>query len=364
MHVGTAVGFQNPRRSCSDHEVYRAGLELVDLVEPLGYDSVWGVEHHFTDYLICPDVYQFLSYCAGRTTTAQLGSMVVVLPWHDPVRAAEEISMLDNLSGGRVILGIGRGAGKVEFDGFRQSMEDSRARFVEAARAVLSALETGYIESDGEFYRQPRTPIRPAPFKSFRDRTYAAAVSPESSRIMAELGVGILIIPQKPWDAVKDEIDRYRAVFRDVNGRDAPPPITAGWVFCDEDEERAAQMALEYIGRYWKSVLEHYQFAADHLKSMQGYEYYGKFSETIAKYGADATTQFFVDLQVWGTPQMCYERILDVSDRTGADGFIGVFGYAGMAQAESERNMRLFAEQVMPRLKALPPAAERARRAA
>src|SRR5438132_1903277 len=88
-----------------------------------------GVEHHFTDYTMCPDVLQFLTYMAGRTQRAQLGSMVVVLPWHDPLRVAEEVSMLDNISDGRLILGLGRGAGRVEFDGFRLSMDESRERF-------------------------------------------------------------------------------------------------------------------------------------------------------------------------------------------------------------------------------------------
>ena len=67
---------------------------------------------------MCPDVLQFLTYMAGRTTHVQLGSMVVVLPWHDPMRVAEQVSMLDHLSDGRVILGIGRGLGRVEFEGF------------------------------------------------------------------------------------------------------------------------------------------------------------------------------------------------------------------------------------------------------
>ena len=177
MQVGAAVIFQSYGSELPDRQIYANDLSLVDLVEPLGYESIWSVEHHFTDYTMCPDVYHFLSYCAGRTKTAQLGSMVIVLPWHDPLRAAEEIAMLDNISGGRVILGIGRGAGKVEFDGFRLDMGESRERFVEAAQAVLGALENGYMEYDGAFYKQPRKDIRPAPFKSFRDRTYAAAVS-------------------------------------------------------------------------------------------------------------------------------------------------------------------------------------------
>ena len=138
MQVGMATIFQNPENQISDGEVYRNELRLANLAEPLGFDSIWGVEHHFTDYTMCPDVLQFLTYVAGRTQRAQIGSMVVVLPWHDPMRAAEEISMLDNISDGRLVLGLGRGAGKIEFDGFRLPMDESRPRFVECAEMVLT----------------------------------------------------------------------------------------------------------------------------------------------------------------------------------------------------------------------------------
>ena len=89
MHVGMAAVFQNPGKVRPDQEVYRNELRLAELAEPLGFESIWGVEHHFTDYTMCPDVLQFLTYMAGRTERAQLGSMVVVLPWHDPIRVAE-----------------------------------------------------------------------------------------------------------------------------------------------------------------------------------------------------------------------------------------------------------------------------------
>ena len=154
MHVGMATVFQNPQKSRTDREVYRQELRLADLAEPLGFESIWGVEHHFTDYTMCPDVLQFLTYMAGRTARAQLGSMVVVLPWHDPMRVAEEVSMLDNISDGRLILGLGRGAGKVEFDGFRLPMDESRDRFVESAEMLLRGLESGYCEYDGKFIKQ------------------------------------------------------------------------------------------------------------------------------------------------------------------------------------------------------------------
>ncbi len=364
MHVGMATVFQNPGKARTDRDVYANELRLADLAEPLGFQSVWGVEHHFTDYTMCPDVLQFLAYMAGRTTKVELGSMVVVLPWHDPLRVAEEVSMLDNLSGGRLILGLGRGAGKVEFDGFRLSMDESRQRFVESAEMLLRGLDEGSCEYSGVFVKQPRADIRPRPFQSFRGRTYAAAVSPESMRIMAELGVGILIIPQKPWREVAKELEAYRTVYREVNGSDAPPPISAGWTLCDEDPDRARERARRWIGGYYQTVLDHYHFEDDHLARTKGYEYYGKMSEKIQQYGTDTVIDYFVNLQVWGTPEQCYERILDIHARTGNSHYVGVFSYAGMPYDEAERNMRLFAREVMPEIQKLEPRPAGARAAA
>jgi len=354
MNVGMAVIFQNPFDARPDHEVYADELRLADLADPLGFDSIWGVEHHFTDYTMCPDVLQFLSYMAGRSPRLALGSMVVVLPWHDPLRVAEQVAMLDALSGGRVILGIGRGLGRVEFEGFRVPMEESRARFVEGATMLLRGLEDGACEAAGPLVRQPRAPIRPAPGKSFRGRTYAAAVSPESMRIMAELGVGILVIPQKPWDVVTAELAEYRALYREVNRAEPPATVCAGWVFCDEDAGRAREMAVRWIGGYWQSVLRHYELAGAHLAHTRGYEYYGRMAEILAE-GTDAATEFFLGLQIWGTPAQCLERILDARTRLESETFVGVFSYAGMPIAEAERSLRLFARTVRPELQALAP---------
>src|SRR5438876_6179561 len=120
---------------------------------------------------MCPAVLQFLTSMAGRTRQAGLGSMVVVLPWHDPMRVAEEVSMLDNISDGRLILSLGRGAGRVELDGFRLSMDESRECLVESAETLLRGLGAGYCEHAGTFVRQPRAAIRPAPLKTLRRRT-------------------------------------------------------------------------------------------------------------------------------------------------------------------------------------------------
>ena len=354
MHVGTSIFFQNRRQTRTDYEVYENELRLADLAEPLGFESIWGVEHHFTDYTMCPDVLQFLSYMAGRTETVQLGSMVVVLPWHNPVRVAEQFSVLDHLSGGRAVVGVGRGLARVEYEGLKLNMSESRTRFNESARMLVKALEEGVAEFDGELIKQPRVDIRPKPFKSFQGRIYAAAVSPESSVALAELGLGMLIIPQKPWSEVETELKAYREIYQEVNGSAPPAPIVVGFTFCHEDEDKAREMAKEYIGNYWESVMDHYEFRSDHLKTTKGYEYYGKFTEKIEEYGDQDVKDFFVDLQVWGTPKQCYEKIMDIRGHTAHDSFLAAFSFGGMAYDEVEQSMRLFAQEVMPELKKLP----------
>jgi len=354
MHVGSSIFFQNFQHKRTDLEVYQNELKLADLAEPLGFDSIWGVEHHFTDYTMCPDVLQFLSYMAGRTERVQLGSMVVVLPWHDPMRIAEQFSVLDHLSGGRAIIGVGRGLGRVEFEGFRLDMSESRTRFAESAKMLVDALEDGVAEFDGELIKQPKVDIRPKPYKSFHGRTYAAAVSPESSLVLAQLGLGILIIPQKPWSEVENELKAYRGIFQEVNGTPAPPPIVVGFTFCHEDEDRAQEMASEYVGNYWDSIMDHYEFRSGHLKETKGYEYYGKFTEKIEQYGTQDVKDFFLDLQVWGTPDQCYDKIMSTRGRVGSDSFLAAFSFGAMPYDEVEKSMRLFAKEVLPRLKELP----------
>jgi hypothetical protein len=155
---------------------------------------VWSVEHHFTDYTMCPDVLQFLSYMAGKTSHVKLGSMVVVLPWHDPIRVAEQISLLDHLSNGRFILGLGRGLARVEYEGFRLDQNQGAISLSSMPNSSLNALENGYME--GGCSPTSRAVTSTLPGRSFKRAQLRRAVSPESMRIMAD-GVGL------PGDSAK-----------------------------------------------------------------------------------------------------------------------------------------------------------------
>lgn len=358
MHVGMAAIFQNPGHDTgiSDYDIYQQDMALALSAEGLGFESVWGVEHHFTDYTMTPDVTQFLACVGGHSKNVKLGTMVIVLPWNDPMRVAEKVAMLDCMSDGRVLLGIGRGLGRVEFEGFRVPMGESRERFVESAEMILTGLEQGYCEYDGKFIQQPRAAIRPEPFRSFKNRTYAAAISPESSMIMARLGIGILVIPQKPWEEHARELNEYNELFLREHGVAAPNPYVAGWVACDKDAGKAEDMARKYIGGYWNSVVKHYEMTSDHFEQTKGYEYYKNLKIALDTEGVDAMAEFFMSLQVWGTPEMCYEKIKDIHERTNCCGFTGVFSYAGMNAQTAGANMELFAREVLPELRKLGPA--------
>jgi alkanesulfonate monooxygenase SsuD/methylene tetrahydromethanopterin reductase-like flavin-dependent oxidoreductase (luciferase family) len=353
MHVGMGVFFQN-FGGHSDSDIYRHELAMADRAEPTGFESIWTAEHHFDGYTMCPSVVQFLSYMAGRTRTVQLGSMVMVLPWHHPVRVAEEFGVLDHLSQGRALLGMGRGLGRIEFEGLRCDMNESRERFVEYSDAILQALETGVMEYDGKLLKQPRVEIRPTPFASFRGRLYASAISPESARIMARLGVGILIIAQKPWEKTLEELNMYREMYRELNnGEEAPKPLLVSFTACHEDASVADEMHKTYIRNYCRSALEHYEFDNLKLSEVKGYEYYAALAKTIAKHGSESFVNFLADLQVWGTPDQVFERIVDYSQRLGAGGVINAFSFGGMPPEMARTNMELYATKVLPRLKAI-----------
>src|SRR5437773_3363832 len=96
MQVGMAAVFQNPFDTRADREVYQSDLRLADLAEPLGFESIWGVEHHLTDYTICPHVLQLLTYMAGRTPTVGLASIVLALPSHHPPPVPQPVALLDH----------------------------------------------------------------------------------------------------------------------------------------------------------------------------------------------------------------------------------------------------------------------------
>jgi alkanesulfonate monooxygenase SsuD/methylene tetrahydromethanopterin reductase-like flavin-dependent oxidoreductase (luciferase family) len=352
MKVGIALNMLT-KEGRSDASVLTEHMALGDLAEPLGFDSLFALEHHFTGYAMSPAPTQLLAYYAGRTKRITLGTAVIVLPWHDPVRVAEQIALLDIMCGGRCLFGFGRGAATVEYAGFRVPMEEARPRFVEAAKIVVRALTEDVFEWDGEFFKIPRTSIRPRPISHPERRFYASSVSPESAEVMARLGFGVLVVMQNEWPKAAEDIERYRQIAAGVGHTPRPPIILTNISVADSREE-AQERAVTYLSRKWDSIDNHYHFSDGHLASVKGYEFYGGMAKTYSKMKDESfrkkATEFYVKIQIVGTPDDCLQQVAELHRLTGVDHLVTEFAFGGMPHEQAERNMRLFADRVMPTL--------------
>ena len=117
-------------------------------------------------------------------------------------------------------------------------------------------------------------------------------------------------------------------------------------------------MAVRWIGGYWETARKHYEIGGAHFAKTKGYEFYAAIS-AAQQASPDEATEAYLDLQVWGTPQMCIDRIKSTCERMRSNSFNSVFSYAGMPYAEAERNLRLFAGSVLPALQETPAVAAR-----
>ncbi len=351
MRVGVQMIFQSwGYEGVSDGEVVAEEVRLGELADELGFDALWPVEHHFNDYSFCPDNTVFLAHMAARTKRILLGTGAVILPWNDPLRVAEKIALLDHLSGGRVLFGMGRGLARREYGGFGIAMDESRDRFDESARMILDALESGVIEGSGPYFPQPRTPIRPAPARSFTDRTYCVAMSPDSVLAAADLGARMVMFSQRPWDDQAASVATYRERFAAHHDREPKPPVVCDFVYCDGDPGRAEEMAHRHIAGYLTSVMEHYELESDHLKQAKGYESYGNAVELLKAIGLDKLCDMYLGVNVWGTPDQILERLHARREVVGDHDLTCCFRYAGLSAVDVEASMRLFAAEVLPRV--------------
>ena len=234
----------------SDEQVWDEEIRLARLAADLGFDVLWSVEHHFNDYSFCPDNLQLMSYLAAVCPDIDLGTAAVILPWHDPLRVAEQVSILDYLSKGRLRLGIGRGLARREFEAFRGTMDESRERFDEASDMILTGLRTGFMEGAGKFYPQPRTEIRPRPRRSFAGRVYAVASSDDSVAAAARLNARMVMFADRPWPMRIPAIQMHWEMVRKTHGMEAAPPLLADFCVCTVTMDGAEEQARRYMGKF------------------------------------------------------------------------------------------------------------------
>ena len=350
-----AHGTEQPK--VSDQQIYEEEMHLAGLVEPLGFDSYWAIDHHFGPYIMTGGAIQHLTYMAGKTTRIDVGTMVVVLPWYDPVVVAEQISVLDNLLQGRKLtLGLGRGAAKREFDAYRVPMDESRDRFAESLDVLRKALTNEWFSHDGQFYHIPETTIRPRPRNPQRliDGMRVAWTSSQTLPITANAGLGMLMTNQKSWEEYRQDVRDFNAVRAEKGWPPIQPTVVVN-VACFDTEAEAWEVIRRHSAEAQDSVLRHYGWKdADRFRHTKGYEQYAAFGDLANSRSIEELGEHSARPQAWGTPDQVLEKLEHVQRTTSAEEVVLNFRFGAMPVETAERSMRLFSAEVLDRLHDVP----------
>lgn len=351
MMVFTSYGHEN----CPDSQVWDEELRLAALAADLGFDCLWSAEHHFNDYSFVPDNIHLMTHLAAKHPDIDIGTAAVILPWHDPLRVAENAAVLDMLSGGRLRLGMGRGLARREFEAFRLSMDESRGRFDEAAPMIVNALKTGFIEGDGPYYKQPRTELRPSPQHSFDGRIYAVASSEDSVVSAAKLGAHIVMFADRPWEMRAPVIEKGRELHREYHGTEPPTIMLTEFCVCSTDLEQCEEEARQYQGKFVESNFYHYEFLGEHFATVKGYDSYQQKAAIAKEAGMGGAVDGFMKAASWGTPDKILRGLEDRRKAIGDFELNVAFRFGGTPYEISERGLKLFAKEVLPVLKSWGP---------
>jgi alkanesulfonate monooxygenase SsuD/methylene tetrahydromethanopterin reductase-like flavin-dependent oxidoreductase (luciferase family) len=219
----------------------REELELIRVADELGYDGCWVREHHFTDYGFLPNTMTLLAHAAAVTERIRLGTAVVTLPLHHPVRAAEDAALVDLLSDGRLDYGIGRGYQSIEFDAFNVPLAESRARTDEAIE-IMTRLwtEPEPVHFKGEFFDVPGIRIQPGPVQRPHPPLYYASISPDSVIHYGAKGIPCIVDPTGTLGSIAELARRWSEAAK-ANGHPGRGDLVAcryTWVAPSVEEAR------------------------------------------------------------------------------------------------------------------------------
>jgi len=330
--------------------VYVEHLEEWTEAERLGYDAVFLTEHHFTAYNLLPSPNVMLAALAARSTEIRLGIMVNVVPFHQPLRLAEEGAMLDVLSGGRLEFGVGRGIDYQEVVKLRMDYDELRPRFQEGVELILKAWTEAEFEHAGTYYDVGRTAIYPRPLQQPHPPVWVAAESPATIEWTAAqgFGMGTLFLPT---GMVREKLDLYLEAGGRA-GHELTPAhfmLVRNCYVAPTDEEAMADAAPAFAHQLllFKNAAmppdlsllpDSYAF---HREAFRAFEAPPESFEDVVEAG----------LVLCGSPETVRRQLAEQIDAVGM-GQVGLwFAFGNLSHEKVMRSLRLFAGEVMPTLR-------------
>lgn len=226
MKAGVLQFFSWPERRIAIETVYERALQRIEIMDSSGYDCVWLAEHHFHTFSVCPSVHMMALHAASRTRRMRIGTAVSLAAFYHPLRLAEEVALLDILSGGRVNWGAGRGFDATEFRAFGVTVDESAARFQETVDVVLQAWREDRLTFHGRYFDFDDIEVLPKPMQKPHPPTWLAASSPLAIERAAARGFSILMDPHSSHREIARKRELYRSKLQShghsIAGRELP----------------------------------------------------------------------------------------------------------------------------------------------
>ncbi|MFQ5699821.1 MAG: LLM class flavin-dependent oxidoreductase [Myxococcota bacterium] len=334
LRVGVLQFFSWPGRRVPLEQVYARALERIEIMDRGGYEAVWLAEHHFSTYSVCPSVHLMATHVAARTRRLRIGTAVSLAAFYHPLRLAEEVALLDVLSGGRVYWGAGRGFDPREFEAFGVGVDESFERFHEHVEIVLAAWRGGKLRWKGRFHRFEGVEVLPRPLQDPHPPVWLAASSPRAVEWSARHGYSILMDPH----SAHSEIGRKRELYwRELAGAGHSPggrtlPVARLVAVADTagEAEAIARRGAEWtLGSYARPAGAAIFGAAD--GPAQG-----------AVPASDPVQRYLDGVILYGTPDRVVDEIARLREEIGLDSLL--------CAPLSHGSFLRFTDAVLPRL--------------
>ncbi|HLH90014.1 MAG TPA: LLM class flavin-dependent oxidoreductase [Xanthobacteraceae bacterium] len=316
-------------------QFYEERLRLIELYDQAGFFSYHLAEHHSTPLGMAPSPSVFLAAVAQRTKRLRFGPMVYALPLYHPLRLIEEICMLDQMSGGRLDIGFGRGASPIELGYFGQDAKDSQAIYTEGLALIIKGLTEPSLTFAGEHFRFDRVPMSLAPLQKPHPPIWYGVHSIDAADRAARRALHTINLDSLA--EAKACCERFRAVWRETRN-DAPLPKLGIGRFIVVAETDAAALALA------RRAYPKWHDAFTYLPRMHGY------AQRHPR-PADFDTLMAVGQGVAGSAASVAKWLRHEVEETGANYVVGQFAFGDLTAAEFTRSVELFAKHVMPALR-------------
>jgi alkanesulfonate monooxygenase SsuD/methylene tetrahydromethanopterin reductase-like flavin-dependent oxidoreductase (luciferase family) len=329
MKLGVLQFFSWPERRVDLASVYARALQRIEVMDRTGYDAVWLAEHHFSSFSVCPSVHMVGVLAAARTQRLRIGTGVSLAPFYHPLRLAEEVALLDQLSAGRVNWGAGRGFARVEFENFGVPPEESTSRFHEAVEIVLRAWTEERLIFAGKHFSFDGVEVLPKPMQQPHPPVWMAATSEGAIEWAAGRGFSILMDPHAAHHDIGKKrrfyAEKLAAAGHSIEGRDLP---VARLVALGETAAKAQEVARR--GAQW--IVDSY-FGAQHnpvgVKDPN-------------KPGTDPVQRYLDEVILHGTPGAVLDELLRLKQEIGLEYLL--------AAPLSHETFMLLTEKILPRL--------------